>query len=128
MADPGRELVTSYLPERPITSEIQDRFGRAEFARRLAKALLAHDGKLARGVVVGLVGPWGSGKSSTLNLLQEYLSKYKSNPVVVRFEPWIISKGEDLLISLTKEIYGALKKIPPLPKNQLSSLKRQVLT
>jgi hypothetical protein len=102
----------AYLPERAITSDAQDRFGRASFAKRLTKAVLTHDGRRARGVVVGLVGPWGSGKSSILNLLEEELSRRKPKPVVVRFEPWLISGRDDLILALMKEMYGALKREP----------------
>jgi ribosome biogenesis GTPase A len=67
---PEQGVDRDYLPERAIAGEAQDRFGRAGFARRLADAVLSRDGTRARAVVVGLVGYWGNGKSSILNLLR----------------------------------------------------------
>jgi putative protein kinase ArgK-like GTPase of G3E family len=60
-------------PERPILSAEEDKLERDPFVRRLASALV--DGKTgkSRGVVIGITGSWGSGKSSILNLLRERL-------------------------------------------------------
>lgn len=96
--------------ERPIETEDQDRFGRAIFARRLADALVTPDGTKARGVVIGLTGPWGSGKTSTLNLVARELASRAPKPVVVRFQPWLISGRDDLIRSLLVEMSAALKR------------------
>lgn len=113
---PDQDGEPGYLPERAIHGEAQDRFGRAGFARRLANALVTRDGRRARGVVVGLVGPWGSGKSSLLNLLEEELARREPKPVVVRFEPWLISGRDDLVLALLTEMYGALEREPSTRK------------
>jgi ABC-type glutathione transport system ATPase component len=58
--------------DRPILSPRQDALGRAGFALELARAIdnlnLANDG-----FVMGLLGDWGSGKSSVIELIVRYL-------------------------------------------------------
>jgi predicted KAP-like P-loop ATPase len=58
--------------DRPISSPRQDALGRAGFALELARAIdnlnLANDG-----FVMGLLGDWGSGKSSVIELIVRYL-------------------------------------------------------
>jgi predicted KAP-like P-loop ATPase len=100
--------------ERPIETEAQDRFGRAAFVRRVATGLIGRDGKKARGVVVGVVGAWGSGKSSVLNLLAADLAQREPKPVLVRFDPWLISGRDDLVLALLAEMHAALAAAPGL--------------
>lgn len=100
--------------ERPIETEAQDRFGRAAFVRRIATGLIGRDGKKARGVVVGVVGAWGSGKSSVLNLLAADLAQREPKPVLVRFDPWLISGRDDLVLALLTEMHAALASAPGL--------------
>lgn len=100
--------------ERPIQNEEQDRFGRAGFVHRVANSLIGHDGKKARGVIVGIVGPWGSGKSSVLNLLANELERRDPKPVVVRFDPWLVSGRDDLILALLSEMHAALAAAPGL--------------
>jgi hypothetical protein len=86
-------------PDAPIKTASEDRLGRASFVRQLARALIRLDGS-ASGGVVGLTGEWGSGKSSVLNLLEEQISiDYKDNPIIVRFNPWLVSGRDDLIAS-----------------------------
>ena len=108
--------------ERPIQNEEQDRFGRTGFVRRVANSLIGHDGKKARGVIVGIVGPWGSGKSSVLNLLANELEQRDPKPVVVRFDPWLVSGRDDLILALLSEMYAALAAAPELQENAVRFL------
>lgn len=108
--------------ERPIQNEKQDRFGRTGFVRRVANSLIGHDEKKARGVIVGIVGPWGSGKSSVLNLLANELEQRDPKPVVVRFDPWLVSGRDDLILALLSEMYAALAAAPELQENAVRFL------
>ncbi|WP_291298882.1 P-loop NTPase fold protein [Elioraea sp.] len=116
MSKPASEGVGEIRIERPIIKGDEDRLDRRAFVSRLADALIDRDRKRARGVVVGLVGPWGSGKSSVLNLLREELDTRSPRPVVVRFDPWLISGRDDLVVSLMAEIHAALDMDPALKK------------
>lgn len=84
-------------PERPIESSTEDRLERDQFVRRLASALIDPKTKKSRGVVIGITGPWGSGKSSILNLLRERLKAGYPDAVVVSFDPWLVSGRNDLI-------------------------------
>ena len=51
----------------PITGESEDRLQRSKLAEKLARRLIEYTGPQA--LTVGICGPWGSGKTSFLNLL-----------------------------------------------------------
>ena len=51
----------------PISTPEQDLFGIMPFVQALGRSV--RQMKTPQGVVIGLNGPWGSGKSSAMNLL-----------------------------------------------------------
>src|SRR6185437_11725725 len=58
--------------DRPISSPRQDVLGRSGFALELAKAI-DNLNLSADGFVMGLLGDWGTGKSSVVELIVRYL-------------------------------------------------------
>lgn len=79
-----------------------DELGFSGFAERLSKTILEISSP--EGFVVGLCGPWGSGKTTALNFTKAYLKKYNQelqNPdltvTLVDFEPWLFSGSTDLI-------------------------------
>ncbi len=57
---------------------------------------------------IGLFGPWGSGKSSILSILEnEELSD--TNYKIVRFNPWIYSSEDDLINGFNTEVFFNFK-------------------
>ena len=104
------EYSESYLPllsDEPIRSVDNDRYGRSEYVRNLALALSRFPGPGP--LVVGIQGPWGSGKTSLKNMLVEQLAaanfdkrkgkNQEDRAIVVEFEPWMYS-GSGRLVSL----------------------------
>ena len=83
--------------DRPLTDPKDDVLGYAEFAENLAKAIVDMAGK--DGLVIGLHGPWGSGKSTVLNFVEHYLQQpaHKGKVLVVRFNPWWFSGSDAVL-------------------------------
>lgn len=73
-----------------------DQLGRAHFASLIARQIEVT--RSDRGLVMSLVGPWGSGKSSVLSMVAE---SFAGDPtvVVVNFNPWFFS-GSDQLVAL----------------------------
>lgn len=63
--------------DNPITRLEEDALGRAKPALSFAKQLLTLDSN--KGVVVGVLGPWGSGKTSFVNLSQSFLKRVRRN-------------------------------------------------
>lgn len=57
---------------------------------------------------MGIAGPWGSGKSSILNLLQEHLKERYEHALIVRFDPWLVSGRNDLIAEFLGELIGTI--------------------
>lgn len=95
------------ISERPIRSSEEDLLDRNTFVRRIGQALITPDGKRSTGVVIGICGEWGSGKSSVLALLGEHLEKDRK-ALVVTFDPWLISGRDDLVGRLLTELAGEI--------------------
>ena len=97
----------SLLADAPLTDPKLDRLGRSGFASALADSILQLKGRDS--FVIGLCGPWGSGKSSVLNFLVAELekSKRKHKPLVLHFNPWWFS-GQDRLLQAFLQQLGAV--------------------
>ncbi|MEH6945281.1 KAP family P-loop NTPase fold protein [Bacillus sp. JJ722] len=52
---------------------------------------------------ISINGPWGSGKSTMLNFIEQSLDKKKCN--IIRFNPWTVSDEDSLITNLFEEIY-----------------------
>jgi hypothetical protein len=72
----------------------QDELGFGKFVSKLANTVVLPE--RANSLVVGLEAPWGSGKSSALNLLQQALTDHPDKPVVIRFNPWLVSGNDGI--------------------------------
>ena len=81
------------VADNPIQHPDEDDLGRTEPARSFAKHVLSLDA--SKGATVGLFGPWGSGKTSFLNLAR---SEFEAGKVIVLdFNPWLFSNTEHLV-------------------------------
>ena len=91
----------SYNADKQITSKEEDVFGRKDFSQRLGRFIYNYQGE--DGLVLGLYGEWGSGKTSVINMVEEEIDELaendKNKPLIVRFSPWQYS-DKDNLISL----------------------------
>ena len=108
----------------PITEPGQDRLGFGELARHLAGVFLRND--LSRGLVVGIEGEWGSGKSSLANLALGMLGKTENAPSIVRFSPWIVGNRSELLRELFLEFDKVLyNSFPAASRHSARTLLRR---
>lgn len=87
------------VADRPITKIEEDQFGRSEFAKRVAGVISSLDSKSS--IVVSVNAPWGEGKTSVLNMIEEELNRL-GNSVVLRFNPWRFPDEDKLLSSFFK--------------------------
>lgn len=107
-------------PERAIEGSAQDALGRKRFAERLANAVVNRATGRATGVVIGITGPWGSGKSSILTMLAEELQAPSTraryhNPIVVRFDPWLVSGRDDVISQFFTELAARIREETQTP-------------
>lgn len=103
--DDGAKNVTQSMPvldDRPWAPGDVDRLQFRPLARQIAKVI--GDRSLRTGFVIGLDGPWGSGKSSLCAQVIEELGVGIAAPRVVQFNPWLIGE-RDALIS---ELFGGI--------------------
>lgn len=90
--------VRSLRGDRPVTKPEDDCYDFAPFARHVATAIVQRAS--TPGLVVGIHGPWGAGKTSVLNLIEHYLKQGPDgeNATVIRFNPWWFSASTDGLL------------------------------
>lgn len=81
------------LGDNPIRDSKEDVLGRNDVAESFVRHVLKLD--VSEGAVVGVFGPWGSGKTSFINLAREKFKK-NGNPVF-DFNPWMFSGTEQLV-------------------------------
>lgn len=92
----------------PIKSADEDSFGRSAYAQQIADLVQdAHSWEDS--IVFGLTGPWGSGKSSMLAMIEEQLTTSDNNWHIARFTPWATSDVSGLL----GDFYAALSDALP---------------
>jgi Cdc6-like AAA superfamily ATPase len=96
--------MASFLTENAIQSVREDRLHRRLLAERVADALVDRDTGYATGVVVGLTGPWGSGKSSFLNLVAEWVADNHAHVVIVPFNPWLVTSQDGLIATFLADV------------------------
>jgi hypothetical protein len=106
----------NYLSDNPAQI---DALGRQHFAKSLAKSLVTvTDG---HGIVIGIEGSWGSGKSTIIGFVKDELNNLNSvePPIVVDFNPWMVSNTGALVDTLITQIAAAINTNPVSPKKAL---------
>lgn len=105
-----------YNSDRPISSQAEDKFKRYNFSKRIAETIINR--KSNDGLVIGIYGAWGEGKTSVLNILEKEL-EIDSNIIVIKFNPWRFTNEETLVLNFFKNISEALDR-------QLNNLKEKI--
>ena len=105
-----QRTIGSIAADNPITKAKDDALGRAKPAQSFADQVLVLDS--TEGVVVGVLGPWGSGKTSFVNLARGRLRE--SGVTVLEFNPWMFSGADQLVQAFFIELSAQLKLRPEL--------------
>lgn len=96
-----------------LRSRKHDTLGRLSYAQRAAE-LIHRTHSFESSAVFGLSGPWGSGKTSLVNMIVEELQSEHPKWAVARFTPWATSDVSGLL----GEFYSSLAEVLPKKKGQ----------
>ena len=91
--------------DRPIECRQQDRLGRRSFAEAVARQVRAVP--VEHGFTIAVVGEWGSGKTSVLNMVAETLDDGDTT-TVLRFNPWLFGSATDLVTRFFHELSAQL--------------------
>lgn len=94
----------------PLVDSSQDALGRKLPAAGFAKRILEIDA--SAGLVVGVLGPWGSGKTTFVNFARESL--VQDGAPIVDFNPWMFSGADQLVERFFIEVGAELKVKPGL--------------
>lgn len=112
----GSDAGHSLHGDSPVGRE-DDRLGRRPFAYLIARQIRVN--RPTDGLVVAVVGRWGSGKTSVLRMVAEELAdrpqdttRSAAEVVVVEFNPWLFSGSEQLtalfFVTLADELSSKL--------------------
>jgi len=98
-------VIATVVGDNPIRAPEEDAIGREPAARSFANQVLKLDAR--EGFVVGVLGPWGSGKTSFMNLARNHLED--SGTAILEFNPWMFSGAEQLVTAFFGELSSQLK-------------------
>ncbi|MBL4891023.1 MAG: hypothetical protein JKX91_04205 [Rhizobiaceae bacterium] len=117
------------MNDTPIVIPEDDQYGIAPFAASLAKSIL--NIKSPVGTTIALHGPWGSGKSSAVNLIRRELEASGDKSLVVsEFKGWWYRGEEALALAFLQNLNSVLSQslkdkigdlIPKLGRNLLQA-------
>lgn len=97
-----------FLTDREIDNPDQDCLSLGEDARTFAETVLASN--TASGLVFGLEGPWGIGKTSFLKMVEAYwATEAPSSIILFRFEPLRYAGEADLTERFVKELLSVVQ-------------------
>lgn len=103
--------------DEPIETSEADRLGRSEFARMLARRLLKTSSS-HQSFAVGILSPWGYGKTSFLNLVKDELKRYGT--ICIDFSPWTYGKENNLIREFFTEVGKHLRRYADdLPRDMM---------
>lgn len=108
MASHDRKVELGF--DRPLaaaTALADDKLGRRGFAQGALSALGCVSSTV--GFVLSVEGAWGSGKTSTLALMQALLQAEQPVPVIVHFNPWLVGDRDALLRHFLAKLAAEVK-------------------
>jgi KAP family P-loop domain-containing protein len=103
----GRGEILMFYSEKPIILGKEDLLGRAKVANELSREIKSY--KNEDSLTIGIVGKWGSGKTSFINMVLENF-KGNDNYIVIKFNPWNISSRKQLISDFFLQLSNNIKK------------------
>jgi hypothetical protein len=110
MQDNPTDLPKSAL-DRPLDASDAseyDQLDRMPFAQAVVRALMRVNP--SSGLTISIEGPWGSGKTSAMALVEEQLRRHSEpTPIIVHFNPWLVGDRDALLRQFLTRIAEAVR-------------------
>lgn len=94
--------------EKPIEKIKQDILGRSNTAKELSRHILGY--KSDDSLTIGIIGEWGSGKTSFINMTLEVLEN-DEDYIIFHFNPWNISTRKQLISDFFSQLSNEIGKI-----------------
>jgi len=107
METPPQEFLLFTDSDRPVTDVGADEFGFVEIAKRLAPALIQAIGQ--DGLVIGIEGVWGSGKTSLINYVQKEVAA-EGSVEIISLAPWLSGDEDSLVETLLGQIAESIER------------------
>jgi predicted KAP-like P-loop ATPase len=119
--------VSRYFNDSPIEKPEDDQYGVAAFSSALATSLLGMASPV--GTTIAINGPWGSGKSSAVNLIRRELETRKNDQLtIIDFKCWWYRGEEAIALAFLQELNTALKtSLGDYVKGLVPEIGRQIL-
>lgn len=95
-----------FYTDDPIRSSEKDTFFRLKEVNTLVDKIYNTEAK-GRAFSVGIVSPWGYGKTSFLNLMEEKLEK--KDVLIIHFNPWQYDKSISLIETFLKQMADKIR-------------------
>lgn len=99
-------IESDFFGDVPIEDPSADTLGYGVFAASIAKCVIRI--KEPEGCVVAVNGPWGVGKSSVINLVENILKDDASSPIIVRFDSWCYRSEDGVVYGFFQEFYSSV--------------------
>lgn len=96
-----------FLADEEIKQENDDLLSNETQAKSFAETVLASGAH--SGLVFGVDGPWGVGKTSFINLAERYWERAEDKVIVCRFEPLRYASEPDLADRLIRDLSAAIQ-------------------
>ncbi len=97
-----------FVADEEIDDEREDLLACNAQAKSFAETVLASGAH--HGLVFGVEGPWGIGKTSFINLAERYWTSAKDEVIVCRFEPLRYASEPDLAERLIRDLTAAIQR------------------
>ncbi|MBN7744715.1 hypothetical protein JYA35_19230 [Bacillus velezensis] len=101
----------------PLTDIDQDKLNFSELSKEIADFINVFPSDIPFSLSIN--GTWGSGKSTMLNFIERNLNQEKCN--IIRFNPWLITNREDLILAVFEEINNQIENTYAKAKEKLKS-------
>ena len=101
--------MTRSFNDSPIKKAEDDIYGITPFAKRLAESIRSIEAPV--GTAIALNGPWGSGKSSAVNIIRDELGAVDDKTLVISdFKCWWYKGEEALILAFLQNLNALLDK------------------